>query len=30
MSEGEHLEDRGLHGTVILKWFSGKWYGGVD
>jgi hypothetical protein len=30
MWEGDHLEDRGVDGRVILKWMLEKWDGGMD
>jgi hypothetical protein len=26
----DHLEYRGLHGRIILKWIFEKWCGGMD
>ena len=30
LSEGEHLEDRGVDVRIILKWILDKWDGGMD
>jgi hypothetical protein len=27
--EGDHLEDDGVDGRIILKWILEKWEGGV-
>jgi len=26
----DHLEDRGLHESIIFKWIFGKWSGGIE
>ena len=30
LREGDHLEDRGVDGNIILKWILGKWVWGMD
>jgi hypothetical protein len=30
LREGDHLEDRGVDGMIILKWIFKKYWGGMD
>jgi hypothetical protein len=30
LRKGDHLEDLGVDGRIILKWILEKWHGGMD
>ena len=30
LRKGDHLQDSGVHGSIILKWIFEKWDGGMD